>query len=108
MSLLQVESNGTHFNVRIVRQGDKYGLNDCITYQGTEPLVEFYDSKSSHSALGQFVSRYYMTTLLEGNSHCGINLDGGVPEWTIQAEPMKIVIEWLKSQNKISSPKLKM
>jgi len=30
--------------VRIVEQGDKYGLDDCLDNDGT-PLVEFYDTR---------------------------------------------------------------
>jgi len=34
---------GKHLEARIIYKGDKYGLNDCLTYDGKgTPLVEFY------------------------------------------------------------------
>jgi len=80
---------GRRFNVRLVRRGDRYGLNDCLTH-GKAPtrrhdtnteipegiaaaggydgaMVEFYDAtyanQKSFGPRGQFVSRYYLATL---------------------------------------------
>lgn len=88
------------FNVRIVFTGEGYGVNDCIVNEEREPLVEFYDdryhSKRANHNRGQFVSRYYASTLLEGKNR-GLCLDGGVREWTVSAEDMEIVREHLKT-----------
>jgi len=93
---------GRAFNVRVVRKGDTYGLNDCLTYGSEggshsscgaasdaaaargEVLVEFYDATyANHPASrGQFVSRYYLSTLRE-SPRGGLCLHGGVPEWVI-------------------------
>ena len=43
------------FNVRIVRAGDRYGRDNCLTHDKDEPLVEFYDSRYPHTEYGQFV-----------------------------------------------------
>lgn len=82
---------GRAFSVVVVMQGDRYGLNDCLTHGSPDPLVEFYDAKHSgsvHGPLGQFVSRYYLSTLagedqwgLEPGQ--GLNLHGGVREWSV-------------------------
>lgn len=61
--MIQVEG----FNVRIVARGDGYGVNDSVVHDHDDPLVEFYDSKADARKFGkrgQFVSRYYITTLL--------------------------------------------
>jgi hypothetical protein len=86
------------FNVRIVNKGDKYGLNDCLV-NDKAPMVEFYDTRYPHTQYGQFVSRYYVDTILDG-SDCGLCLDGGVPSWTVSAEDMKTVRGFLKEISK--------
>ena len=35
------------WNVRIVEKGDSYGRDMCLTYDETDPLVEFYDADAS-------------------------------------------------------------
>jgi hypothetical protein len=57
-------------------------------------LVAFYDTRYEHTPLGQFVSRYYVDTILKGTA--GLCLDGGVPEWTISAAGMARVREHLQ------------
>ena len=81
--------------VRIVEKGDKYGLDDCMDNDGT-PLVEFYDTRYEHTDLGQFVSRYLLGTLTEGEG--GLNLDGGVPSWNINEPCMNRIRDWLRRQ----------
>jgi hypothetical protein len=98
---------GRSFNVRVVRKGDTYGLNDCLTYGSEagpkdpassirrmadasaargEVLVEFYDATyANHPGFGprgQFVARYYLSTL-KAPSRGGLCLQGGIPEWVI-------------------------
>lgn len=86
------------FNVRIVNTGDKYGRNDCLT-NDKAPMVEFYDSRYTcrdFADRGQFVSRYYIKTLTDSGCPFGLCLDGGVPEWSVSAEGMKQVIQYIK------------
>jgi len=88
------------FFIRIVRDGDAYGMNDCLTHAG-DPMVEFYDTRYNHAAWmgrGQFVQRYYVETLLDGRG--GLCLMGGVPEWSVSGEDMKIVREFLTNEVK--------
>ena len=91
------------FNVRIVRKGDKYGLNNCLTHDKDEPMVEFYDNRYPHTEHGQFVSRYYVATILGtdryGSGEGGLCLDGGNrDQWTVSAQDMDTVREYLKNQ----------
>lgn len=88
--------NGVPFLVRIVREGDTYGLNDCLTHDEPMPLVEFYDTRYPHTSRGQFVSRYYADTIAGVRSGRGLDLDGGVPDWTIDGESMRFVSAWVR------------
>jgi hypothetical protein len=92
------------WNVRIVRKGEKYGLNRCLTNDRDDPLVEFYDSRQSvenFGELGQFVSRYYLHTLTHSKHPpgTGLCLDGGVPAWDVDGPTYIQVWLWLKSQS---------
>lgn len=100
MKNLKITSNNIPFLLNIVEKGENYGLDNCLTHEKVDPLVEFYDQRYMHTPLGQFVSRYYMSTLLEKkDQHVGLDLDGGVPDWKVNAEQMKIVRDWLSHEN---------
>lgn len=88
--------NGITFLARIVREGDTYGRNRCLTHDEPMPLVEFYDTRYSHTEFGQFVSRYYADTIAGLPSGRGLDLDGGVPNWTIDGESMRFVSAWVR------------
>lgn len=106
---------GRHFNVRIVRIGDHYGRDDCLTHgekmgEDSSPLVEFYDLSYTlkFGPRGQFVSRYYVSSILgkceflgkglEAEMGIGLDLDGGVAGWDIDADAMDVVRTWLHNQ----------
>lgn len=89
------------FNVRVVNKGDKYGRDFCLTHNEEKPLVEFYDSRYPHTEFGQFVSRYYVETILGedkwGRAEGGLCLDGGNADvWTVSERHMDIVRSFLK------------
>ena len=90
------------FNVRILRKGDKYGRDFCLTHDEDKPLVEFYDGRYPHCEYGQFVTRYYVSTILGtdkwGRGAGGLILDGGIPAWTVSAEDMDTVREYLRTE----------
>ena len=90
-----------HFNVRILRKGEKYGLENCLTHKERKPRVEFYDYRHRDDKewkRGQFVSRYYAETILKHDLNFGLSLDGGVPEWTVSAESMRDILAWLRQE----------
>ena len=95
--------NGKRFTVRIVREGDRYGRGDCLTHDGSGPMAEFYDATYADLGWfgphGQFVSRYYISTLLE-SQHRGRGLDlcGYEPAWTIDAGTMETVYEFISEE----------
>ena len=90
-----------HFNVRILRKGEKYGLEDCLTHKERKPLVEFYDYRHRNDKewkRGQFVSRYYAETLLKHDLNFGLVLYGDSPEWIVSADYMREILAWLRQE----------
>jgi hypothetical protein len=88
------------FTVRLVAKGDAYGRESCVTHQEDDPLVEFYDAKQDKGRFGphgQFVSRYYCGTILANDYPQGLNLQGGVWEWSISPLGMKAVVAHILS-----------
>lgn len=80
--------------IRLVEKGDKYGLNDILTHGEADPLIEFFDTRYAHTDLGQFVTRYYLSTLLKSES--GLNLDGRISDWSVGEACMNRVRDWLR------------
>lgn len=110
------------WRVHLIYPGERYGLDGCLTYElnaysgapaaahrASYPLVEFYDTSLDAARFpgGQFVSRYYMTDLLEDNSIAvsldtmlkngnPFSLDGGIPAWTVEGDDLAKVNDFLK------------
>ena len=92
--------NLDRFTVRYLNNGDKYGLKNNLIAE--KPMVEFYDSKYPHTQYGQFVSRYYVSTILsddgkKGLGETGLCLNAGVPAWHVSPDDMKLVVSFLRS-----------
>ena len=94
-----VNDVGRAFNVRLVRRGDRYGLDDCLVHDKDAALVEFWDATYENDSrfspgLGQFVSRYFLDTLTGkdgfGRDHrrgsCGLDLCGHVAAWKVTGD----------------------
>ena len=91
-------SGSSKWKVRLVKKGEKYGRDYCIT-NDKDTLVEFYDMDVDANSfpIGQFVSRYNLETLLEGK-HNGLCLNGEVKAWYINSECYDLIDRWLKNQ----------
>lgn len=85
------------------------GMKPSAAHRASYPLVEFYDTSQDAARFpgGQFVSRYYMTDLLEDNSIAvsldtmlkngnQFSLDGGIPAWTVEGDDLAKVNDFLK------------
>ena len=85
--VLSLDDNGEFalINVRVVHPGDAYGLDNVLTNDG-EAMVEFYDARYPHTEYGQFVSRYRLSTLNERAPGTGLDLDGGIPDWSVTGD----------------------
>ena len=113
-------ANGITFLVRVVPKGGYYGAECCLTNKGKEPLVEFYDTRKAFDydfvgskeaairagapALGQFVSRYSMSTImahprasgLDYPRASGLDLMVYEPSWKIDGGTMESIQDWLE------------
>jgi hypothetical protein len=92
------------YNIRIVKNGDKYGLDHKLTYDEDKPMVEFYDARYPHSEFGQFITRYYIGTILCLDGYYGSDrpldnglcLDGGNRnEWSVSSCEMQVVKDYI-------------
>lgn len=95
---------------RIIVKGDKYGRGGCQTHGFDTPLIEFYDARygkgfvgeewheGPDGFVGQFISRYYIETLINGqHEQHGLNLDGGIPDWSLTPETCAKVLSWAQN-----------
>ena len=85
------------FAVVVVAQGDQYGRDNCLTHDKSDPMVEFYDTKyagkEGFAPHGQFVSRYYLTTLRRGpHPTTGLMLDGGSSGWYVERDELRAAL----------------
>ena len=74
----------------------KEAEEDKTKYSLDDALVSFYDGRYPDftidvdgDKIGQFVSQYYLHTLLEG--YGGINLHGSEPSWSVSGSLMGIL-----------------
>lgn len=91
-------SQGIEFNV--IWRGPRCGRN---TYDA--PMVEIFDTRYDHTDYGQFVTTYFVGTMLgdfgayEGNQGVwprGLDLHGGVDSWKLSADNMTSMVKWLR------------
>jgi hypothetical protein len=85
-------NRGVEFNV-------KFEPNNGDDKLGSK--VEFFDKqRKDFSTLGQRIGRYYVSTILDIKEGAGLNLHGGIPEWSIDGETMNAIKEWVDFLNK--------
>lgn len=80
------------------KQGFSRAWKVCIKeYKDGLKAVEFHDMSVNPRIFpnGQFVCSYYLTTLLERESNCGLDLMGYVPSWKITWRDLQIILSWL-------------
>jgi len=108
MSTIKIQNDkGRSFTVKIVRKGETYGLNNRLTHDEDDALVEFYDAtRTGFGPEGQFVSRYYASTLLGEDTFSsrirgqGICLQGDEPAWSIDGAAMEVVEAFTESNRR--------
>lgn len=92
---------GRPFAFRLIFPGDKFG-NSAI-WEWEEPGVEIYDATYAGDERfqpeGQVISQWFLRTLLEDstylNPYRGFILQGGVPEWELDAEARETMLDIL-------------
>ena len=106
LKIIDKETNQP-WTVKILENGDAYGRDNCLTHDSVKPLVEFYDGRyiENFDPEGQFVSRYYVETILESKG--GLNAHGGVESWTIYGDAMTEVRAFLsQAHNQFNNSEL--
>lgn len=96
-ALLKMDIPGTYFRVVYIPPREPNPNFPSATDK--EATVEFYDRRHAHTPDGQFTGgRYLARTLLENQEpNRGLDLAGQEPEWTIDANGMRVVMFWLSS-----------
>lgn len=92
--------------IRVVGPGERFGVGDVLLNDGADHLVEVYDPRFGHSAIGrapggeelsgQFVSRYRLPDIMSADHH-GLNLEGGVAAWKMSGEALAEVLATVTS-----------
>lgn len=94
-----INHKGIPFNILIISKNDKYGVDNTLIYEKDEPMIEFYDArKETLNKLGQFVSSYYVSTLLKDRRKLednGLNLDMCVRDWNVSGVNMEEIFDWI-------------
>jgi len=76
------------FSITDSRSGITFNAEVKIEANSEKSTVKFYDTRYPHTPLGQFTGgSYYLSTILEVKG--GLNIHGGVPDWSISAEPFQ-------------------
>lgn len=90
-----------NFSVRLVFEGDNYGLNMKLIWDNKTPAVEFYDASydfdkdTDGKVLGQFISRYYHDTIMEIENGRGLTLDLSEKNvWSIDSDSIDLIKSW--------------
>lgn len=79
-----------HWVTRIVLEDNP---SWSVTDHSQDPVIEFY----SIGKFGQFVSSYFVRTLLEDWGY-GISLYGDIRSWTINTEHMDEIRNWAENE----------
>ena len=95
---------GKVFMIKVVRRGEAYGRNGCLTNDG-EAAMEVYDYTRpdfdpDFPGCGQLVGRWNVSALLANDwPNGGLNLHGGVPAWYLDGaafeEAMGFTVSYL-------------
>lgn len=85
---------GVPFLVTVVPSGGKHGLNNHLTNDSPDPMIEFYDQRDTakFGPKGQFVTSYYAATLSKDPPVNGLCLRRDEPTWTIDAVALAPVL----------------
>lgn len=96
--LLTNGTTGRTWLVRVIKNGEPYGLNDCLVHDDEDPLVELwlgYNERGNMLTCSFFGGRYYASTL-QGNKS-GMSVEKG-PEYVVDADFMRRLNDFVASQ----------
>ena len=101
---------GRAFTFRIIEVGAGYGRGRCVT-NTYKTMVEVYDATYANAGFepeGQIVCQYNVDTILGTDQSPrritgGLNLDGGNPPWTVDADAIAEVMAWLDAYTAVTA-----
>ncbi len=95
--LIVINDAGRHFRVRAIRKGERYGLNNCLTHDADEMLVELTDATDGPGPTGNggFVVRYLATTFLARDNGDDLWLFGKDMAWRLAPAQVREIRAWL-------------
>lgn len=87
---------GTPICVRIIPPGEAMGWagprGELVYNQDVVPKLAFYDKRYLHTLWGQHITHYNLDVHLKLNVDRGLDLAGGIPEWKIDGNAVKVVV----------------
>ena len=85
------------WTVTVMRSGDPRRNSTSFPDLDADSIVAFHDNHyiKGFTPQGQFVSSYYLKTLLKARTEFGIRLDGGVEAWTVNSEDFARIVKIL-------------
>ena len=84
-----VAENGVPFRVILDTDEDR---------DGEKGMVYFFDLRYPHTENGQFTgANYRYQTMMEHPRFAGLNLHGGVDNWTLDGDTFNLIFMWLRS-----------
>jgi len=90
-----ITDNGKKWNVTF--DGETLKFYDATNLQDPDGVGSY-----AFTEHGQFVSSYWLTTFTEGDwkreRGRGLNLNGGVPDWTLTGKSMDEIIDWAEGK----------
>jgi hypothetical protein len=95
-----VNDAGRRFQVRCIKKGSRYGLNNCLVHDEDDPIVEFTDVTPGKSGLASdsvFVARYAASTLLAHDAGADLWMFGSNVAWRLGFEQIRQVLDWIKA-----------
>jgi len=91
---ISITATGEDWNVRLVKVGDNFGLNDRAVNRD-HPFVEIYDPAYDDTPLGYRISSYSIPTLASAARRgISIALEGSYPEYAFGTEAVHVALEW--------------
>lgn len=88
--------NGKPFRVHVALPGEPR-INTSDPVEGDDPMVTIVDRQYN-----QFIASYYASTLIrdfdDGIQDRGLQMQGGIPEWTLDTPAFNKAILFIKSE----------
>jgi hypothetical protein len=100
-SIKVTNQHGVSFMVKVVKNGEHvFSKSNRRVINKGRTLVEFYDTnKSDPDANVQFVSSYYVSTLISSGSKNGLCLDTGSSTWVLSETELEEVLNFIRQFN---------